>query len=84
MKKNKMKIDSFRIGQQQERKVCDICNKITYDIGSIRIRMQDPKRRYSGSNRAIISNYRLHLCSKCFKEVGKRLDYIIYGDFKKD
>jgi hypothetical protein len=83
IKNNLMKIDKFKVGFP-ERHVCDICNAITEDIGSIRISTRDPKKRYRGSNRALIGNYKFRLCEKCFKEIEKRLDYIIYGDPKKD
>ena len=69
---NNMSIEKFKVQAGKERKVCDLCSSITYDLGSIRISTRDPKKVYRGSNRAIISNYKVKVCEKCFKEVMKK------------
>lgn len=79
-----MKIDSFRTGSRPERRVCDRCDCITCDIGTIALKTTDPKRCYKSSNKAIMFNYRMRVCEKCFKEITKRFDLFIYGKPKKN
>lgn len=69
-----MSIKEFKIQAGKEKKVCDICNAITYDVGIVRITTRDPKKVYRGSNRAIITNYKVRVCEKCFKLIDKKLE----------
>jgi hypothetical protein len=69
-----MSIKEFKIQVGKEKKICDLCNAITYEIGSIRITTRDPKRVYRKSNRAIIANYKVKVCEKCFKLIDKKIE----------
>jgi hypothetical protein len=78
-----MSIKQFKISANRERKVCDLCSAITYDLGSIKVATRDPKRVYRNSNRAIICNYKIRVCEKCYKGIEKRIESFIYGNPKK-
>lgn len=72
------KIKNFK--QAQDLKMCFGCEKPFFELSSISVKITDVNKRYSGSKRAMMMNYKLKLCPVCFKKSKEKILNIMIGE----
>lgn len=78
LKKN-TKLSKFIVEQKDERKPCDLCGKpiLSVETCSIRINTINAGRRYIGSGRKFVMNYKIKICNICFVKTMEKINKII-------
>ena len=76
---NKNALDRFRVRELNPKISCYFCGKeMTPDkLSTFKVSTYDANRHYRGSNRKIISNYKMKLCPICFKKTMEKFSKII-------
>lgn len=73
----KLNLKDYIVKEKKEKEHCEVCHKEFDELSSIRITSYDSYRRYKGSGRPIITNYKIKACPKCFKKIMKKIEEII-------
>lgn len=74
----KKKIKDFK--QAQEMKMCFGCEKAFTELSSISVRITNVNKKYKGSGRSMVMNYKLKLCPICLKKSEKKILEIMIGE----
>lgn len=76
---NKNVLDRFKARELNPKIPCHFCEQeMTPDkLSTFKISTYDANRHYRGSNRKIISNYKMRLCPACFKKTMGKVNKII-------